>query len=247
MTDKSTFLIFDTETNGLPTQRVSDFNHIKIGKQPELLELGYQTHRADGSFIERKEFLVKPTGFQITEESRAIHGISQEYAERHGKPLRDVLLNFKKDFEATDYAIGQGVTFDAIVLGASYLKTGIPIDWGFPEGTTEKRVSLSPKFLTTKHTIVRKWWRARTKKNLALKYIYHYFSNKQLEGAHSASVDAAATAYVFFKLLKEIPSLVEYYRLSHIDIENLVPYTTNDVEKTIRENRNPKNSEVRGR
>lgn len=231
----ATFLIFDTETNGLGTQRISDFNDIIVEKQPELLQLGYQTHRADGSFIERKDFLVKPDGFQISKESIAIHGIEQAYAEQHGQDLQKVLKVFKADFKKTSYAIGQGVTFDAIVLGASFLKAGIPIDWGFKKNATQRRVSSNPKFITTKGGIVRNWWRSRTKKSMALKHLYGYFSKRPLQGAHNAAVDAAATAYVFFNLLKAIPEYVQANDLGHIDIARLVPYEIEQVEQVIRE------------
>lgn len=237
----ATFLIFDTETNGLGSQRISDFNDIIVEKQPELLQLGYQKHRADGSFIERKDFLVKPDGFQISKESIAIHGIEQAYAEQYGQDLKKVLAEFRTDFQKTSYAIGQGVTFDAIVLGASFIKAGMPIDWEFEKNAVQRRVSSNPKFITTKGHIVRNWWRSRTKKSMALKHLYGYFSKKQLHSVHNAAVDAAATAYVFFKLLKALPEYVQANNLGHIDIANLVPYEIEQVEQVIRETQINKN------
>lgn len=230
-----TFLIFDTETNGLPDQKIGDLNQIQLDKQPRLLQLAYQKHRSDGSFIERKNFLIKPVGFNITEESKRIHKIDQEYAENHGLPLREVLMIFKEDIENAKYVIGHGVTFDVVVVATEYQRVGIDVNWGFDSNVEERRVSRNPKFLTTKHPIVRRWWRSRTRKSLALGNLYAYFSQIPLERAHNAAVDASATAFCFFKLLTEIPELSKIYQLEGINLEEIIPYEIEDIETVIKE------------
>ena len=49
--------------------------------------------RAGAPLWEYEEFLVKPENFMIAEKATAVHGITQETAMAHGRPLRDVLVD----------------------------------------------------------------------------------------------------------------------------------------------------------
>jgi DNA polymerase-3 subunit alpha len=74
------FLIFDTETTGLPKNYkapVSDSDN-----WPRMVQLAWQLHDVDGKLITAKNFIVKPNGFDIPIGVSNIHGITTERALR---------------------------------------------------------------------------------------------------------------------------------------------------------------------
>ena len=76
------YLIFDTETTGLPKNwnaPVSD-----IDNWPRCVQIAWQIHDSLGNCIENKDFLIKPEGYNIPYDSEKIHGISTELAEKDG-------------------------------------------------------------------------------------------------------------------------------------------------------------------
>ena len=86
------FLIFDTETTGLPKNfnaPISDF-----GNWPRCVQIAWQLHSYDGSLIEHNNFIVKPDQFDIPYQSEKIHGISTALANKEGKSIEFVLKSF---------------------------------------------------------------------------------------------------------------------------------------------------------
>ena len=56
------YLIFDTETTGLPKRLMHQLQMQTIGQ--DVLEIAWQL-RCDGSLIEHQDFLIKPDGFKF--------------------------------------------------------------------------------------------------------------------------------------------------------------------------------------
>ena len=86
------FLIFDTETTGLPKNNnapLTDFDN-----WPRLVQLAWQLHDDKGRLVENYNLLVKPDGFVIPIDAKMVHGISTEHAEKYGLPLHEVLDTF---------------------------------------------------------------------------------------------------------------------------------------------------------
>ena len=57
------FLIFDTETTGLPKNfkaPISDTDN-----WPRCVQIAWQLHDSDGSLIENKDYLIQPDGYDI--------------------------------------------------------------------------------------------------------------------------------------------------------------------------------------
>ena len=57
------YLVFDTETTGLPQRWNAPIED--VDNWPRVVQLAWQLHAADGSLMEAKEFLVRPEGFNI--------------------------------------------------------------------------------------------------------------------------------------------------------------------------------------
>ena len=88
------FLIFDTETTGLPRNYNAPITD--VSNWPRVVQLAWQLHDEYGQLIEHKDFLIRPKGYNIPIEAEGIHGISTELASIGGDELEDVLGLFKR-------------------------------------------------------------------------------------------------------------------------------------------------------
>jgi DNA polymerase-3 subunit alpha len=110
------FLIFDTETTGLPkswSAPVTDSDN-----WPRLVQLAWQLHDANGNLISRNNFIVRPDGFDIPFNAAKVHGITTERALKDGHDLTEVLRVFYEDLAQTGYTVGHNVEFDLNIVGA---------------------------------------------------------------------------------------------------------------------------------
>lgn len=117
------FLVFDTETTGLPknyNSPVSDSDN-----WPRLVQIAWQLHDETGALISSNNFIVRPEGFDIPFNSAKIHGISTEYAKEHGLPLEEVLSLFEKVLSKTKIVVGQNIEFDLNIIGAEHYRLGM--------------------------------------------------------------------------------------------------------------------------
>ena len=117
------YLIFDTETTGLPKKwnaPVSD-----IDNWPRCVQLAWQVHDSFGNCIENKDFLIKPDGYNIPFDSEKIHGISTELAEKDGYVLLDVLKLFNEAVKKSKFVIGHNVKFDLNIMGCEFYRENL--------------------------------------------------------------------------------------------------------------------------
>jgi DNA polymerase-3 subunit alpha len=116
------YLIYDTETTGLP----KDYNAPITDAEnwPRLVQLAWQLHAADGSLIKVDNFIVKPEGFDIPYNSEQVHGISTQKAFDEGIPLQEALDRFTAILKETKIVAGHNIEFDINIMGAEYLRVG---------------------------------------------------------------------------------------------------------------------------
>jgi DNA polymerase-3 subunit alpha len=114
------FLIYDTETTGLP----KDYNAPITDAEnwPRLVQLAWQLHAADGTLIEAENFIVKPDGFDIPFNSEQVHGISTKKALEEGIPLQEALDRFTEVLGKTQIVAGHNIEFDINIMGAEYMR-----------------------------------------------------------------------------------------------------------------------------
>jgi DNA polymerase-3 subunit alpha len=197
------FLIFDTETTGLPQNYnapLTDFDN-----WPRVVQLAWQLHDASGKLISRGNHIIKPEGFSIPYNAEKVHGISTERALREGLDLTEVLQIFQQDLQQAGYSAGHNIEFDLNVLGCEYLRMGL-------ENPLTTIPYLDTKEIATDYCAIPggkggkfKW---PTLTELHTKLFGHAFAE-----AHDAAYDVDATAKCFFGLitenvlkLKEIPN-----------------------------------------
>jgi DNA polymerase III subunit alpha len=114
------YLIFDTETTGLPKNYNAPLTD--ADNWPRLVQLAWQLHDAEGRLLEAGNVIVRPDGFDIPFNSEKIHGISTAKALAEGIPLQEVLDEFTTVMQKARFIAGHNIEFDINIMGAEYLR-----------------------------------------------------------------------------------------------------------------------------
>ena len=186
------FLIFDTETTGLPQRwdaPLDDFDN-----WPRLIQLAWQIHDDFGNLTEVKSFLIKPDGFIIPRGSEKVHGISTERATKEGHPINFVLDEFIKALEKSQTIIGHNIEFDNSIVGSEILRRG-------ELNPLPDKNAVDTKIVSTNYCAL-PGGRGGNYKWPTLQELYFKLFNESFDAAHNASADVQATARCFFELIR---------------------------------------------
>ncbi len=187
------YLIFDTETTGLPKNYrapVSDSEN-----WPRAVQISWQLHNHKGALIDHQDFLIKPEGFDIPFLSEKIHGISTALAIKEGRELSQVLNAFEETVLKSDFVVGQNIDFDLNIMGAEFYRMGITttlLEKKILDTCTERTANLCQ--LTG--------GRGGKFKLPTLSELHQRLFETTFEEAHNASADVEATARCFFELIR---------------------------------------------
>ena len=187
------FIIFDTETTGLPgswNAPLTDFSN-----WPRVVQIAWQLHNADGKLLSAQSLIVQPEGFTIPFNAEKVHGISTERAQREGLALTEVIERFLADVSQCTYIAGHNIEFDLNVMGCELLRKGLH------NSLTEKR-SLDTKDLSTDFCALPGGKNGKFKWP-TLTELHQKLFNAPFAEAHDAAYDVDATAKCFFGLLSE--------------------------------------------
>lgn len=106
------FLIFDTETTGLPRSRKTAIQ--EPNNWPHMVSISWVI-MTDNNVIEKKRsYIIQPEGWIIPQESTRIHGITHVEAIAQGVSLRSVIDEFLN--QEYDVLIAHNMQFDYNVL-----------------------------------------------------------------------------------------------------------------------------------
>lgn len=117
------FLFFDTETTGLPRGDKSAVEDLDCW--PRLVQISWILTDGRGRFIEEENKYIIPDGFTIPDDASQIHGISTEFAQKHGENLENVLLLFEKSLVKADMLVCHNVNYDLNVVLGEFMRRGI--------------------------------------------------------------------------------------------------------------------------
>jgi DNA polymerase-3 subunit alpha len=186
------YLIFDTETTGLPRNYnapLTDFDN-----WPRLVQLAWQQHDATGKLLKQGNIIVKPNGFSIPYTSEKIHGISTQRALNEGSDLGDVLNEFAEVVATSEYIAGHNIEFDLNIIGCEYLRLNL-------ENVLSTKKQLDTKELSTDYCAI-PGGKGGKFKWPSLTELHTKLFQVAFEEAHDAAFDVDATAKCFFELLK---------------------------------------------
>ncbi|MBN2484702.1 MAG: DNA polymerase III subunit alpha [Bacteroidales bacterium] len=186
------FLIFDTETTGLPKNYkapLSDFDN-----WPRMVQVAWQIHGLHGEFIDAKSYIVKPEGYEIPFQAEKVHGISTQRALEEGYELSWVLKEFNKALEGASYVIGHNIEFDINIIGCEFLRKGV-------ETTIQEKEIVDTKDESTEFCQL-PGGKGGKYKWPNLSELHNKLFGKSFDEAHNASADVMATSRCFLELVR---------------------------------------------
>ncbi len=117
------YLIFDTETTGLPKKWNAPITD--VDNWPRCVQIAWQLHDEMGKLVEYQDFLINPDGFNIPYDAEQIHGISTQLAVKKGIALSEGLELFNIALSKAKFVVGQNVKFDLNIMGCEFHRSGI--------------------------------------------------------------------------------------------------------------------------
>ncbi|MCB0398449.1 MAG: DNA polymerase III subunit alpha [Winogradskyella sp.] len=187
------YLIFDTETTGLPKRW--DAPITDTDNWPRAVQIAWQLHDGMGNCIDHQDYLIKPDGFNIPYDAEKMHGISTELAEEQGLPLMEVLEKFSIVLEQAKFVVGQNVGFDLNIMGAEFVR----------EDVANKLQELPVLDTCTEHTAELckiPGGRGGKFKLPTLTELHEFLFNQPFAEAHNATADVEATTRCFLELIR---------------------------------------------
>lgn len=200
------YLIFDTETTGLPKDWKLDFTHTE--NWPRLVQLAWQLHDETGKLLTNKNYIVKPDGFDIPFAVAKVHGITTERANRDGHDLKFVLEEFHNDLKLSKYNVGHNIEFDINVTASEYFRLGDI------EPLVTKLASIDTKNVSTDWCAI-PGGRGGKFKWPTLTELHKKLFGEGFADAHDAAYDVDATARCFFGLINQdvyVPIEIEDFK-----------------------------------
>ena len=187
------YLIFDTETTGLPKRW--DAPITDIGNWPRCIQIAWQLHDGMGKLIEHQDYLIQPEGYNIPYDAERIHGISTELAQSNGISLAEALEKFNSALDKTKFIVGQNLGFDINIMGCEFHRLGI-------ESPMTNKPVLDTCTEVTASLLQLPGGRGGKFKLPTLTELHSHLFNKPFAEAHNATADVEATTRCFLELIR---------------------------------------------
>ncbi len=188
------YLIFDTETTGLPKKWAAPISD--TDNWPRCVQIAWQLHDEMGNLIEHQDYLIQPEGYNIPYDAERIHGISTELAKQEGISLAEVLEKFNIALSKSKYIVGQNLGFDVNIMGCEFYRLGIT-------SPMSSMPILDTCTEVTAQLLKLSGGKGGRFKLPTLTELHQYLFNAPFSEAHNATADVEATTRCFFELLKQ--------------------------------------------
>jgi DNA polymerase-3 subunit alpha len=188
------YLIFDTETTGLPKRWDAPLTDSE--NWPRCIQIAWQIHDSKGGLVVHQDYLIQPEDFTIPFDSEQIHGISTALAMAEGVSLSTVLADFQKALDGVHYIVGHNVSFDRNIMGAEFLRAGL-------SDPLEEKPVIDTCTEETAQLCQLPGGRGGKFKLPTLGELYHFLFQQSFEEAHNATADVEATSRAFLELIRQ--------------------------------------------
>ena len=188
------YIIFDTETTGLPKRWKAPLTDSE--NWPRCIQIAWQVHADSGELLSHEDYLIQPDGYTVPYDAEQIHGISTALAEQQGRPLAEVLALFSAALEQADYVGGHNVTFDLNIMGAEFLRLG-------DHNPLEQAQVIDTCTEETAQLCQLPGGRGGKFKLPTLTELYIHLFGTGFGEAHNATADVEATTRCFLELLRK--------------------------------------------
>lgn len=185
------YLIFDTETTGVPKNYKAPM--ADLDNWPRVIQLAWAMYDENHQLVDSRCDLIKPNGWVIPQEKFWIdNGFSQYQSLKEGIDINVAISFFIDALEKNHYLIAHNMKFDHNIVGAEMIRLGASTGYKIRKICTMES--------TTELVGIRnnyggyKWPK--------LEELHTFLFRCNFEGAHDAGYDVAATAKCFFELIK---------------------------------------------
>ena len=182
-------IVFDTETNS-PNPREARLVTAYLGLM-----------NPEGEILIEREWLIRPDGYVITEETTAIHGVSHEHALEDGVPVADFFREFIHILTTKNGTpiAGQNLVFDLTVMDHEFRRA-------FGDSETAMLALLEGRPVLDSLVLDKHLYKFRrgNRKLITLAEVYGIPFTE--EEAHNADFDAKTAGRIILKQLRTLGS-----------------------------------------
>lgn len=179
------YIAFDFETSGLPEGR----RNVEITQETlknfdscRAVSLSAARFSSRGRLIDTFDAVVYPNDFLISEKSIEVHGITQDYAEKNGRPFTEVFMDFVKFIgPRTTTLVAHNAQFDTSVLRSEIIRHNLNLS-----------LLDNINFVCTM-----KLYKERFLKPIKLGELYKDIFGEDFENAHNSLADCIACGRVY--------------------------------------------------
>jgi DNA polymerase III alpha subunit (gram-positive type) len=185
------YLVFDTETTGLPNNwkaPASDINN-----WPKITQLAYIVYDEKQNEMLRNSLLVQ-VGEPLSETVKEITRLDDSMLKRYGVTQLDAFLTFASALSRCDYAVAHNMQFNQKVVEATAHRLDVPIPFSGVETLCTKDLSTDYCKIPVRFAGSYKW--------PTLQELHKHLFGEFFEDAHRADIDTEACAKCFFQLLE---------------------------------------------
>ena len=191
------FLIFDTETSGLPSTR-DEPNAFNLSNYPYIIQLSYVIYDTNScSVIKIIDNLIKLQQNVITPESYQVHKISYNDCLDKGVLIKDALIEFNNHYNNSDLVIGHNINFDLKMINVENIRNLLPI---IDLNNTDKHYCTMMKSINIVKIEKINRFGSKYYKYPKLIELYTFLFNETPTGLHNAMVDLLCCLRCFCKL-----------------------------------------------
>lgn len=114
------FIVFDTETTGLPSKNAK---LTLTDLWPYVVQFSYVIYDSDTNNIKKKDYIIQiPNHVVMDEKNISIHGITNEISQTKGVKINEVVDEFLDDVDDSDFVVGHNLEFDLDILKVEILR-----------------------------------------------------------------------------------------------------------------------------
>ena len=188
------FLIFDTETTGLPKRY--DAPITQLDNWPRIVQIAWQLHDEFGRLLEHEGLIIYPDNWEVPYDAEKVHGISTNLARREGRMAAEVFEKFLKTLAKSDVIAGHNLQFDIHVVASELYRYG----FDYQNLLQKKRLDTCDEATALMTQLP--GGKGGKFKFPNLTELYRHLFNETFEEAHNATADVEATARCFFELIR---------------------------------------------
>lgn len=209
MTSSFKYLVFDTETTGLPPRKTDkiysmfdrecypDYEDKEASNHCRLVSISWAVYNINNTTpIFQRYHVIKPDNFIIPEKSTDIHGITTDFALKNGIDIHTMFNELDKDIAEVNLRVAHNFLFDKYIIGSEMYRN-------YKDDLLD-RWDRIPSYCTLVNSMT-KFSFGNTKygypKPPKLSELYYKLYDKQFEGAHNAYNDTKICAKCYQKLI----------------------------------------------